>query len=73
MTCGMNNQILTNIGLCFDITGAIIIFIFGISYDKNWDLPEPKLTIYRLSSRTGVFLLIIGFSLQLSFIQNLIL
>jgi len=68
---------LNSIGLVLDIVGAIILFKYGIpeKIDKDGnvhllleDVDEDeikKAKKYKLYSRIGIMLLIIGFSLQL--------
>ena len=68
-------QILSALGLLFDIIGASILFRFGIppkeAMEQYWESPgnEPEKT-YRDISQYGFMLLIFGFILQ--FVSTLI-
>ncbi len=64
------------VGLCFDIFGVVLIFLFGLPpmidpeghlfvYKKRKNVPDIKpVSTYRRWARTGLGLLIFGFSLQ---------
>lgn len=65
-----------NIGLIFNVMGAVIIFVFGISSGLNrdgtsgWMLEDSnemkkKAIFYDWISRGGLFLIILGFIFQL--------
>lgn len=71
---------LTNIGLVFDIFGALLIFVFGLPREPFWRATEQIVVnkpegnpdrehfysiLYRIGEYLGLLLLIIGFLLQL--------
>lgn len=67
---------LNNFGLLLDIAGVIILFMYGLPSDvfPNGDIPKTmsgydekdKFKRYQRLARLGLFLLILGFLLQLA-------
>lgn len=73
----MNSAIMNSIGLLFDIGGVILVFIYGFSPIINpsghqllatADIDQyeiRKAKRYRIYSRLGLALIVLGFCLQL--------
>lgn len=72
----MCEKIINSIGLCFDIIGAMLVWIFGLPPDvrkggygfliaSKSEKEAKKATIYNCFSILGMALLILGFILQL--------
>lgn len=78
----MNTYVVNIVGLCLDILGVIIIFIYGLPSDVSKDgystftieNPDPievkKFNRYKLMSRIGLGLILLGFVVQV--ISNII-
>jgi hypothetical protein len=74
----MPSQIITSIGLCSDIFGAILLFKYGLPPDfdplgrdfiitsTTSEAEKGKGDYYRLWGKVGLILLIVGFCLQLA-------
>lgn len=71
---------ITNIGLIFDVLGALMLFIFGVPREPFWRSTEQVVVnkpdgnskkerfysiLYGIAEYLGLLLLIIGFLLQL--------
>ena len=69
--------LLSDIGLFFDIVGAVLIFIYGTKTPSIIDGGGAD-TIYKKSTENtgsyfGIFFLVIGFIFQISYAQKIII
>lgn len=71
------STILTGIGLVADIAGVVLIYFFGLPahisrghssrvLDQRNDVEAQQANLYDLLARLGLWLLIVGFALQLA-------
>ncbi len=71
------STILTGIGLVLDIAGVVLLYFFGLPahisrgghsfrvVDQQNDVEAQQAKLYDLLARVGIWLLIVGFALQL--------
>jgi hypothetical protein len=72
------STILTGIGLVADIAGVVLLYFFGLPahisrgghrfrvLDQRNDVEAQQAKLYDLLARVGIWLLIVGFALQLA-------